>query len=396
VKTRIGHRATTSEIFFDLVFIFALTRVIAFMGRPPTALRMVRGLILLLLLWMSWSIYAWLSNRVRADVGLIRAGIFFAMLAVFVTALVIPGTWSVHRGFASAPVVLALAYIGLRVVHFLLYVYATVGSRQSRRSLRIFSVASAIAWIPLILGAAFGDTAQTVLWASAFSVEFGGAALASTLSSWQLRSAAHLAERHGLVLIIALGESLIAAGAHATPTFVHGSEVVAAVLGFVATVCLWWLYFDDAAVGAGKALGRAEGRRRNRVGNDGYSLAHFPMIAGIIYFALGSEQVLAHVGRQPPSGAFDRPLDWPSTAALYGGVALFLGGRTAFLALAIRSVPVPQLVPGGVALALLPAGRFLPALAALGLLVAFLVVQICWERLRQGEPVAGIAETTPG
>ncbi|HEY2673021.1 MAG TPA: low temperature requirement protein A [Rugosimonospora sp.] len=383
-----------SEIFFDLVFIFALTRVIAFMGRPPTALSMVRGLILLLLLWMSWTTYAWLSNRVRADLGLIRAGILFAMLAVFVTALVIPGAWRAYRGFASAPVVLALAYIALRIVHFFLYVYATVGSRQSRKTLRIFAAASALAWIPLIFGATVGGTVQTVLWASTFAIEFGGASLASVLSGWQLRSAAHFAERHGLVLMIALGESLIAAGARAVPTFVHGPELVAAVLGFVATVCLWWLYFDDAAVGAAKALERAAGTRRNRIGRDGYSLAHFPMISGIIYFALGSEQVLAHVSRQPLRRAFDTPLDWPSTVALYGGVALFLGGRAAFLAASVRSVPVPLLAAAWVALALLPAGRFLPALAALGLLVAFLVVQISWERLRQGESVAGIAETT--
>jgi low temperature requirement protein LtrA len=384
-----------SEIFFDLVFIFALTRVIAFMGRPPTALSMVRGLILLLLLWLSWTIYAWLSNRVRADAGLIRAGILFGMLAIFVTALVIPGTWRAHRGFASAPVVLTLAYIALRIVHFVLYVYATVGSRQSRRTLRIFAIASAIGWVPLILGAAFGGTVQTVLWASAFAVEFGGAALASAISGWQLRSPAHFAERHGLVLMIALGESLIAAGARARPTFVHGPELVAAILGFVATVCLWWLYFDDAAVGAAKALERAAGTRRNRAASGGYSEAHFPMIGGIIYFALGSEQVLAHVARQPQQGAFDTPLDWPSTVALYGGVALFLGGRAAFLAVTVRSVPLPQVAAAWVALALLPAGRFLPALAALGVLVAFLVAQICWERLRQGESIAGIAETTP-
>jgi low temperature requirement protein LtrA len=384
-----------SEIFFDLVFIFALTRVIAFMGRPPTTLTMVRGLILLLLLWMSWTTYTWLSNRVRADAGLIRAGILFAMLAIFVTALVIPGTWRAHGGFASALVVLALAYIPLRIVHFVLYVYATVGSRQSRRTLRIFGTASAIAWVPLILGAVFGGTVQTVLWAGAFAIEFGGASLASTLSGLQLRSPAHFTERHGLVLIIALGESLIAAGARAAPTLVHGPELAAAVLGFVTTVCLWWLYFDDAAVGAAKALERAAGTRRNRAGSSGYSLAHFPMIAGIIYFALGSEQVLAHVDRQTPPGAFDTPLGWASAVALYGGVALFLGGRATFLAVTLRSVPLPQLVAGCVVLVLLPAGRFLPALAALALLSASLIAQICWERLHQEEPVGGIAETTP-
>ncbi|GIH19897.1 low temperature requirement protein A [Rugosimonospora africana] len=383
-----------SEIFFDLVFIFALTRVIAVMGSPPAAVSMVRGLVLLLLLWMSWTLYVWLSNRARADVGLVRAGVLLAMLAIFVIALVIPGSWHTHRGAASAAVVLALAYIALQFLHLALFFYASAGSRQSRRTLGIFEIAVVVSWVPLILGAMLGGVAQTVLWAAVFAIEYGGGHLASKLSGWQLRSPAHFSERHGLVVMIALGESLVAAGAHAAPAIVRWPELLAAVLGFVATVCLWWLYFDDTAVAAAKALEKLAGQTRNQAASSAYSLAHFPMIAGVIYFALGSQQVLIRVDRQPMPGLLSASLDWGSAVALYGGVALFLGGRAVFLALTVRSVPRAEVVAACAAPVLLPAGRFLPALVALGLLTALLVGQIFWERFRRGEAAVDVAEVT--
>lgn len=394
VKTATGHRATMTEIFFDLVFIFALTRVIAFMGRPPTALSMVRGFILLLLLWMSWTVYAWLSNRARADVGLIRAGILLAMLAVFVIALVIPGSWRRHHGLATAAMVLALAYIALQLLYFSLYFYAWADSRQARRTLGIYAFAAVASWVPLILGAVLGGVAQTALWAAVFAIEYAGGYLASKLSGWQLGSPAHLSERHGLVLMIALGESLVAAGAQAAPLTVRGPELAAAILGFVATVCLWWLYFDDLAVGAAQALERLAGTPRNQTASTAYSLAHFPMIAGVIYFALGSEQVLISVDRHPAPGSLGAPLSWTSAVALYGGVALFLGGRAAFLARTVTAVPRPEAVAACVTPVLLPAGRFLPALGALGLLTAVLVAQICWERFRRAGAAVSVADIT--
>jgi low temperature requirement protein LtrA len=384
VLTEEMHRATTFEIFFDLVFVFALIRVITFMGEPPTLLSMAQGLLLLLLLIISWSSYTWLGNQARADTGLVRAGTVIAMAAIFVAALVIPDAWR-HGRDVNAPLTLAVAYIVVRTVHLALYFYAAAEDRQLRGKLLIFAIPTALGWIALILGAVQGGTAQTLLWAAAFVIDTGGQRAAYALrGGWPLRSPTHFAERHGLLVIIALGESLISVGTGAGAAVTRWPVLVAALLGLTMTVCLWWLYSENAAQAAGRALAQATGERRDKIASDAYSLGLLPLIAGVIYLALGIEQVLADLARNRPQHPAGEPLSWTSTTAMYGGVVLYLAGRLLFLRLAVRSAPPAQLVAAGVALLLLPVARALPALAALGLLTAFLVALVCYERLTQG------------
>jgi low temperature requirement protein LtrA len=378
------HRATPFEIFFDLVFVFALTRVIAFMGHPPTLLTLTQGLILLLLFWNSWTSYAWLGNQARADLGLISAGTTVAMAAFFVAALVIPDAWPHGAATVDAPLTLALAYIVLTALHLTLYFYAARGDRRLRTTLSVHATATAIAWIPLVLGALLGATAQTPLWAVSFLINFGGGLLASKVSGWPLRSPIHFKERHGLVLIIALGESLISVGAGAGPAVTRAPVLVAALLAFTTAVSLWWLYFKSSAPAAGEALDRAPTERRNQVAANAYSLAHFALVAGVIYIALGIEQVLAHLTHNQPQHTAGTRLDWTSTLALDGGAILYLFGRATFFRFAVGSTPPAHLVAVGVALLALPAVRILPALVALGLLTAFLVSLVVYEWLSTG------------
>lgn len=384
IMTEETHRATAFEIFFDLVFVLALTRITSFMGQPPTPLTMAQGLILLLLLWMVWTTYTWLGNQVRADTGLIPAGEIVAMAAILVAALVIPNAWQHGNDPVDAPLILALAYIVLRGVDLALYFHVAAGDRQMRTTLGLFTTTAVLASIPLVLGAIAHDTTQTVLWAGAFVIDFSGGFVASALSGWRLRSPSHFTERHGLVLIIALGESLIFAGSGAGLAVTRGPVLVAALLVFTTALCLWWLYFKNTAMVAGQALGTVPAAQRGRVASNAYSLAHFPMIAGVIYIALGIEQVLAHLAHgQPPYTTL--PLNWASIVALYGGMILYLAGRALFLRLTVQSTPRAQIVALGVALLLLPAARILPALAALGLLTAFLVAMVGYEWFRRGE-----------
>ncbi|MET7751314.1 low temperature requirement protein A [Micromonospora sp. NPDC005367] len=249
------HRTTLFEIFFDLVFVFALTRVIAFMGDRLTPLRLGQGLLVLALLWVCWNNYTWLGNSARADIGRIRTGTTIAMGAVFVAALVIPNAWPPPGGSTNGPMALVGAYIVLRVVHFV--VYFSVAEESRRRALRIYLLVSVIAWIPLIVGALLGGTAQVVLWAVAIVIDYGGAFLSSTFGRWTLHSPGHFTERHSLVLIIALGESLISVNAGVGLQRVRGTVVLAALLGLVVTICLWRLYYENSAVAAAEALARA-------------------------------------------------------------------------------------------------------------------------------------------
>ncbi|MFE9194065.1 low temperature requirement protein A [Micromonospora sp. NPDC007208] len=380
-----AHRATTFEIFFDLVLVFALTRLIGFMAESLGPLTLYQGLLLLLWFWYTWSCYTWLGNQVRADNGPVLAGMLAAMAAIFVAALVIPQAWQRHDGVLSPPLTLAIAYIVVRGLHLGLMTYASSGNPQYRRQTLRFAVSTTLAWAPLLVGALLGGTAQAVLWAVAFLVDFGGGRIATAASFGEVRSGAHFAERHGLVLIIVLGESLLSAGAGAGLAVLAWPVLLAAVFGFAATVCLWWLYFVGVAPAAAEVLTSASPRtrRRQQLASDAYTLAHLPLVAGVVYFALGVHLILASLTDQPrhPAG---EPMGWLATAVLYSGTALYLIGRLLFLRLTVGSSP-GQLVAIGVVLLLVPVARTLPALAALGLLVVFLAALVLYEQLTRAK-----------
>ncbi|GAB3950594.1 hypothetical protein GCM10027614_51270 [Micromonospora vulcania] len=264
------------EIFFDLVFVFALTRVITFMADTPSALTLAQGLLLLVLLLYSWGPYTWVGNLVRPDVGPARAATLVAMAAIFVAALVLPDAWRQGPELFDAPFTLALAYVVGRAVQLVVLFWVSSTNPPLRSTLRFFSVPVTVAWIPLIVGALLGGTAQTVLWTVAFLVDIGGARIASSFRPWQLRSVDHFTERFGLVLIIALGESLISAGAGSSDAGPVGVGLAAALLGLTSTVCLWWLYFDRLAPAARQAITNVPGERRADVAGDAYGLGHSP------------------------------------------------------------------------------------------------------------------------
>ncbi|MEU7944785.1 low temperature requirement protein A [Micromonospora taraxaci] len=378
-----AHRATTFEIFFDLVLVFALTRLIGFMAESLGPLTLYQGLLLLLWFWYAWSCYAWLGNQVRADTGLVLAGMLAAMAAIFVAALVIPEAWQRHDGTLSPPLTLAIAYLVVRGLHLTLMFYASSGNPQYRRQAWRFAVTTTLAWIPLLLGAVLGGTAQTVLWTVAFLVDYGGGRIATAASFGEVRSGSHFAERHGLVLIIVLGESLLSAGAGVGSVVIGWPVLLASVLSFAATVCLWWLYFVGGAPAAAEALTAASprSRRRQQLASDAYTLAHLPMVAGVVSFALGIHLCLDGLADEARPGDDNAvSMGWAPATVLYGGVALYLVGRFLFLRLTVRTPP-SQLVAVVVLLLLVPVARVLPALAALGLLAALLTTIVSYERL---------------
>ena len=215
---------------------------------------------------------------------------------------------------------------------------------------------------------------QLGLWGLAIVLDMGGPYLFGA-DGWKLVPG-HFAERHGLIVIIALGESIVAigVGAHAV---VDAGVVVAAVLGMVVAAALWWVYFDVTAIAAERHLSKAaEGRERNEIARDSYSYLHFPMVAGIALIAVGMKQTL---------GAVDQPLEIVSATALLGGAALYLLAHVAFRLRNMRSLSARRLLCAVVLLALLPAGVALPALVTLGILAALLVALIAYEALRYAE-----------
>jgi low temperature requirement protein LtrA len=376
--------ATTFELFFDLVYVFAMTQVTGYMVHAHDALGVLQGLLVLALLWWTWSSYAWLGNQARADTGVVRGAMAVAMAALFVVALTIPEAWDDAEGGLYGPLVLVGAYLLVRCVHLSVYALAARGDAGLRRQL-------AISWVPTVAGAVLlvagvlflEGQLQTVFFAGALVVDWGGIYLTSREGNWRIHSAPHWTERHGLFIILAIGESVVAIGVGAAGQPISAPLLAAGVLGIVAALCLWWLYFDVVSRAAEQRLRDARGQARVRMAVEAYTYGHFPIVAGIIVGAVGVEGVLAHAGDGEPLGLF-------YAAALYGGFALYLAGHLLFKQRMYAALSVPRLVTVGVLLLALPAAAFLPPLVGLVGLVLLLGVLIGLETRRYAALRAGV------
>ena len=365
---REGEQVTPLELFFDLVFVLALTQCTTLIARTPTWEGMLKGLLVLGMLWWSWGGYAWLTSVVDPEEGTVRLAMFAAMAAFLVAALCVPGA------FGSEALLFACAYAAVRGAHIVLFLLASREDAGLRQSVMGLAVSTAIG-VGLLLAAAFTSGAlQLGLWGLALLLDTGGPFLFGA-DGWKLVPG-HFAERHGAIVIIALGESIVAIGIGSRPTIGTG-VVIAAVLGVVIAAALWWAYFDVVAIVAARRLARApEGRERNEIARDSYSYLHFPMIAGIALIAVGMKLTIEHV---------DDPLKLVPAAALLGGAAIYLFAHVAFRLRNMHTLSTRRLVCGFVLLALVPAGAVLPALLTLGMLAALLSLLIAYEALRYAD-----------
>jgi low temperature requirement protein LtrA len=371
---------TQVELFFDLVFVFALTQVSSLMAGDLTWRGIARGLLLLGLLWWSWTGYAWLCNLVRADEGAVRFVVLASMLTMFVLALTIPEAFDDRPGGLSGPVLVAVCYFAFRAVHLALFWLISWDDPGLRRQLLRFTPSMLGGTALLLAASQFRGGVQTGLWALALLADYGGTFLVDP-AGWRLRSASHFAERHGLIVIVALGESVVAIGVGLGGLPISGPALAAAVLGLVLSAALWWAYFDVSAPLVERALATAPPDRRTGLARDAYTYLHVPMIAGIVLLAVGLKKVLGYVADTGHHHLSD-PLTGIGLYALYGGVALYLATHVAFKYRAIRSVNPFRLVTAAVLLALLPLAARMPALAALGVLAALTVAMVGVETLR--------------
>jgi low temperature requirement protein LtrA len=365
---REGSRVTPLELFFDLVFVLALTQCTALMADEPTWEGLAKGVLVLGVLWWSWVGYAWLTSVVDPEEGAVRLVMFAAMASLLVAALCVP------EAFDDSALLFAGAYAVVRAAQLGLFVLASRDDPALRRSVTGLAGSSAIG-VGLLVAAAFTNgAAQGALWALALLLDMGGPYLFGA-EGWKLVPG-HFAERHGLILIIALGESIVAIGVGAEAG-VDAGVVVAAALGIVVAAGLWWLYFDIVALVAARRLSNAaEGRERNEVARDSYSYLHFPMIAGIVLLALGLKKTLEHV---------EDPLKLVPAAAMLGGTAIYLLAHVAFRWRNVRRFSFQRVIAALVLVALVPAAIELPALAILGAVAAVLVAVIVYETRRFAE-----------
>ena len=376
---REGDRVTTLELFFDLVFVLALTQCTALMAADPTWHGLVRGVLVLAVLWWAWVGYAWLTSVVDPEAGAVRLSIFVAMAAFLVAALSAP------NAFGDDAFAFACAYAVVRVAHIWLFVIASRDDPGLRRSVTGLGMSTALGTGLLVAASATDGAFQTTLWVLALVVDVGAPAFLFS-EGWQLVPG-HFAERHGLILIIALGESIVAIGV-GSEAVVDLGVVLAATLGIAIAAALWWLYFDVTVWLAERRLSRATpGKEQNELARDAYSLIHFPMVAGIVLAALGMKTTLAHVGDA---------LDTVPAVALVGGVGLYLLAHVAFRWRLFGSLGRGRLVAGVLVLALFPVAVELPALATISLVLVVLWVLIAYEVTRFAETRERVREELEG
>ena len=359
---------TPLELFFDLVFVLALTQCTALMADTPTWAGLVKGLLVLGMLWWCWVGYSWLTSVVDPEEGAVRLAIFAAMAGLLVAALCVPDV------FGDTGLLFACAYAVVRAAHIALFMVASRDDPGLRKSTIGLAGSTALAASLLIVASFTDGTVQGGLWALALVLDMGGPLLMGQ-DGWKLMPG-HFAERHGLILIIALGESIVAIGIGAERG-VDAGVVAAAVLGTVVAAALWWLYFDVVALVAARRLSNATpGREQNGIARDSFSLLHFPMVAGIVLLALGLKKTLGHV---------EDPLKLVPAVALLGGTALYLLAHVAFRWRNIHTFNVHRSLTAVLLVALVPLGVELPSLVLLAILAAILVVLVAYETLRFGE-----------
>jgi low temperature requirement protein LtrA len=376
-------RVTPIELFFDLVFVFSLTQVTALMSHTPSGRGIVQGMLVLCLLWWCWVGFAWIGNVLRADEGIGRVAMFGSMGAMFVLALCVPEAFVDLRGGLFGPVVLAITYLLLRLFHLGIFWLAGAHDPGLRRQLLRFLPSLLVSTALLLVASQLEGTAQMLVWVAVLVADYLGTILGGA-SGWRLNSASHFAERHGLIVIIALGESIVATGSGVASLPISWSIIAAATVGLTLAACLWWAYFDVLAIAAERVLRDAEGEDRTRLARDAYSYLHLPMIAGIVLLALGMEHVLKYVGDTRHHELGD-PLATVPLAAMFGGVALYLLAQVAFKYRNWQTLSKPRLITTAAILLLIPAAAQIPALAALGVLTAVMVALITYESLTYSE-----------
>ena len=372
-RAQAEHRVTNLELFFDLVFVFAITQVTAFLADDLTWGGLVRGMAILAALWWTWAAYAWLTNTLDPEEGAVRIAMFSSMGAMLVVALAVPHAFDVDG------VVFGIAYFIVRVLHLVLYAIAGRDDPDLMGAiLRIMP--SAMLGASLIVVAGFLDgPPQMVAWAIALVIDYGWL-LVTSMRGWRIE-VDHFVERHGLIIIIALGESIVAIGIGTHGMALEAEVIAAALLAMTVACALWWSYFDWVIYLSQARLAEETGESRAVLARDLYSYLHLPMVAGIVLFALGVKTTLGHV---------HDPLDVISAFGLCGGLALYFAAHVAHRLRTGGGWGHGRPVATVLLVALVPVAAIVPALVSIALAATVCAGLIAYEALRYPQARAWI------
>jgi low temperature requirement protein LtrA len=307
-------RTSPVELLWDLVFVFAVTQTTTLLAHDLSWQGFGQGMLVLALVWWAWSAYVWAANAEQEDSRALRGVLLVGMVFIFVAGLALPHAWG------DRATLFACAYAGVRLLHLALYAHASRRGQASWSAIAGFAVTVVIGMALLIGGSLVSEGWRALAWTLAVAIDYAGPAWLTRerLRGLQEVAVAHFAERYGLFVIICLGESIVATGLSAERP-IDANLILAVALGLLATIGMWWTYFDRFA-------STAEERLREHgdpvlAAADGYSYLHLVIVAGIIVFAVGMKATIHSLGE---------PLDDAARLALCGGVALYLAGNAAF------------------------------------------------------------------
>jgi low temperature requirement protein LtrA len=361
-------RVSTIELFFDLVFVFAITQLTTLLAHDPTAVGLIRVLLIFGTLWWMYGGYAWLTNAVPPTRLLLRLLILVGMAGFLVVALAIP------TAFGRGGVAFGLGYLLVTLVHSGMFLLST--RETVVRAIRRLGPVNALSATMLVVGGFAGGTTQWILWSAAFLLQWSSPAF-TAVEGFRIQ-AAHFVERHGLIVLIALGESIVAVSIGVAADELRAGSIVIAVLGLALAAALWWLYFDGEDERAEQAMNSAPSGRIQWLALYAFGYGFLPVLGGIIVFAAGVKNAVGHHGE---------PLAASTAWLLAGGVAGYVAGLAWFRrCLGIRPVG-PRLAIAATVLPTALVGLTATPEAQLGVLAAIVVAGIMaeatWTKRRQ-------------
>lgn len=372
VTSREGDRVTTLELFFDLAFVFAFTQLSRLMAQQHDALGILQALVILALLWWAWTAYGWLSNIAHADQGVVRVAMIIGMTAMFVAGIVVLEAYDDLPDGLFGPLVFVGAYLVARITHAIVFVWLAAPELR-RRTLITVTLSIVPSGGLLVAGALLGAPWQIWCTIAAVVIEPIVSYRTSVGIAWPVRSTAHFTERHGLIVILALGESILGIGTGASTEPISLAILLGVVLSMLICIALWWAYFTRLAGDAERALMGVRAVDRGRAATDAYTYLHLALVGGIVLAALGLEVAMAHAESNEGLGLF-------GATALSGGVACYLAGTAAFARRLLGRWNVVRLVIAAAFVALAPVLGMLSPLVALASVVGVLVVLFVAER----------------
>jgi low temperature requirement protein LtrA len=329
-------------------------------------------MLVLAALWWAWGAYAWLTNEIDADADLTRLAVFTSMAAMLIAALAVPSA------FGDDGVTFGCAYFVVRLMHVVLFTGAS-SHASVRAAMSRLAITALPASVLLVIAGFLDGSPQIALWLVALAIDYGGP-LVFGVTGFRV-SASHFTERFALIMIIALGESIVAVGVGAAGLELDRGVMAAAALGVVITCALWWAYFDWMAIHAERVFSRAESDERARLARDAFSYLHMPMVAGIILVALGIKKTISDV---------NEPLGDIEAAALMGGIALYLLAHVGFRLRLHSGLGRGRLLTAVVCLALIPLAQSVDAIAALAMAAAVSSALIAYEVFRFADARASV------